>query len=289
MITPVVRALLVAVCTLLPAPVAATGPGKESPRVVTYPSTGAADDERGDYYVSLLKLALSKADGHHVVRASATPSVAMRAFANMAAGQGIDVIWAPTILEFERDFRPVRIPLDKGILGWRIFLIGEADRDLFGGIRSLDQLRALPAGQVGEWVDTTVLRANGLPVVTATRYESLFKMLAAQRFRYLPRGAGEIAGELRSHGGLGLVVEPHLALHYPMCTYFFVARQNAELARRLEQGLRRAQQDGSFEQLFRQFFGQALQAAQLDRRRVFELDNPTSPASCRRAGRPTTG
>jgi hypothetical protein len=263
-------------------------PAQDAPRVVTYPATGDAGDERGNYYVSLLKLALGKADGHFVVQPSADPSVAMRAFANMGAGRGIDVMWSPTGIELERDYLPVRIPLDKGLLGWRIFLIGEADRGLFEGVHSLEQLKALPAGQVGEWIDTAILRANGLPVVTATRYESLFKMLAAQRFRYLPRGIGEIAGEVRHYGSLGLSVEPHLALHYPMCTFFFVSRQNAELARHIEQGLRRAQKDGAFEQLFRQFYGPAVQAAKLDKRQVFELDNPTvAPSSCPRSGLPT--
>lgn len=286
MITPMARALVLASAALF-GTLAAAQPAQEAPQVVTYPATGAASDERGDYYVSLLKLALDRADGRFIVQPSARPSVALRAFANMAAGQGIDVMWAPTTIEFERDYLPVRVPLDKGILGWRIFLVGERDRDLFEGVRSLDQLRALPAGQVGEWADTAILRANGLPVVTAARYENLFKMLAAQRFRYLPRSVGEIEGELRNYGTLGLSVEPHLALHYPMCTYFFVSRQNAELARRIEQGLRRAQKDGAFERLFQQFYGEAIQAAKLDTRRVLELDNPTvSPSSCPRSGLP---
>lgn len=281
------RALLLAGAMLLGS-IAAAVPAQEPPRVVVYPATSAAGDQRGDYYVNLLKLALAGADGHFVVQPSADPSVATRAFANMSTGRGIDVIWAPTTAELERDYLPVRIPLDKGILGWRIFLIAEHDQGLFEAVNSQEQLKALPAGQVGEWADTAVLRANGLPVVTATHYESLFRMLAVQRFRYLPRGIGEIAGELRNYGSLGLVIEPRLALHYPMCTYFFVSRQNAELARRLEQGLRRAQKDGAFERLFRQFYGDAIQAAKLEQRRVFELDNPTvKPSSCPRSGLPT--
>lgn len=261
-------------------------PAAGAPWVVTYPSSGAVGDKRGDYYVSLLKLALDKADGNFEVQSSTNPSVATRAFVSMATGRGIDVIWAPTTIQLEHDYLPVRIPLDKGILGWRIFLIGESDRGLFEGIRSVKQLKALPAGQVREWVDTDILRGNGFPVVAATRYENLFTMLAAQRFRYLPRGVGEIYDEARNHGHLGLTVEPHLALHYPMCTYFFVAKQNTELAQRIELGLRRANKDGSFEQLFQQFYGQALQAAKLDGRLVFTLERPTAPPTCVRSAVP---
>lgn len=285
MIHSLARALVLAGAAWL-ASIASAEPAGDAPWVVTYPSTGAAADERGDYYVNLLRLALARADGHFVVQPSTDPSVAMRAFASMAAGRGIDVIWAPTTTELERDYLPVRVPLDKGLLGWRIFLIGADDHGPFEGVHSLQQLKALTAGQVGEWVDTDVLRANGLPVITATRYESLFKMLAARRFRYLPRGVGEIDGEWRNYGRLGLDIEPRLALHYPMCTYFFVARHNAELAGRIEQGLRRAQKEGAVEALFQQFFGRAIRAARLDRRLVFELDNPASPPSCLRSGRP---
>ena len=254
-------------------------PHSPAPQAVTYPSAGAADDERGSYYVSLLKLALSKADGSFAVMPSREASLNSRVFIRMAAGDGIDVVWAPTTQRLERDFLPVRVALDKGILGWRLFLIRDADRAAFASVHSLAQLKALPAGLVGEWVDTEVLRANGLPVVDAMRYDSLFKMLALQRFRYLPRGMGEIEAEAHRHAPLGLAIEPHLALHYPMCTYFFVARGNTGLAAQIELGLRRAQRDGSFEKLFQQFNGAAIRAAQLDKRLVFELRNPAQPAA----------
>ena len=256
---------------------AARADASPSTRVVVYPSAKQADDGRGNYYVSLLKLALSKSGNDFDVEPSADPSVAMRAFARMAAGKGIDVIWAPATQQLEQEFRRVPVPLDKGILGWRLFLIKAKDQRLFASINTLDQLKALQAGQVSEWVDTEILRANGLPVVDATLYESLFKLLATDRFRYLPRGVAEIGADARSNAKLGLVIEPRLALHYPMCVYFFVARGNAGLADHIEAGLRRARKDGSFEKLFQQFNGPAIRAANLGQRQVFELSNPTEP------------
>jgi len=252
-------------------------PQSAAPQTVTYPSAGAADDERGSYYVSLLKLALSKADGAFSVQPSKDSSLNQRVFIRLASGDGVDVVWAPTTRQMERDLLPVRVTLDKGLLGWRVFLIRDSDQAAFAAVHTLEQLRALPAGLVGEWVDTEVLRANGLPVEDAMRYDSLFKMLSLQRFRYLPRGVGEIEAEARTHAALGLVIEPHLALHYPMCTYFFVASGNAVLAGQIELGLQRAQRDGSFERLFQQFNGDVIKAAKLDQRRVFELNNPALP------------
>jgi len=254
------------------APVPASGP--DAPRVVVYPSAGQANDSRGNYYVSLLRLALARSDAVYEVRPSTEATVTRRALVEMAAGRGIDVLWAPRVTTLDHDFLPVPIPLDHGILGWRIFLIDKRDSAVFAAIRSLEQLKAYSAGQVGEWADTAIMRANGIPVVDTTLYENLFPMLAAHRFSYLPRGIAEIDGEARNYAALGLVIEPRLALHYPYCTCFYVRRQNRELARQIETGLRRVLKDGSMEALFQQFNGPAIQRAALARRVVFELANP---------------
>ena len=244
---------------------------------ITYPSSELSNDSRGDFYVNLLKLAASKADAAYEVQPALNTSGIMRAFVRMGAGQGVDVMWAPATPQLDQGYLRIRVPLDKGVLGWRLFLVNQKDLDRFAAVRTLDELKAFSAGQVTEWADTDILRSNGLGVVESMQYKDLFKMLAVQRFQYLPRGIGEIQAEARNYAELGLTIEPHLAVHYPMCAYFFVARHNAELARQLETGLRRALKDGSYEKLFQQFNGQALQAARLDKRLVFELDNPIAP------------
>jgi len=248
------------------------------PGFVTIPSSGVPNDRRSDYYVSLLQLALDKADSGLHTRESPVPSVNLRTFERMATGNGIDVVWAPTTNQLEREHLAIRVPLDKGVLGWRIFLVNRADRNAFAAVKSLDDLRKHAAGQAGEWVDTQILRYNGLKVVESTLYENLFRMLAGKRFDYMPRGIAEIAGEAANHEQLGLVIEPHVALHYPFCTYFFVARSNPALANLIEMGLRRAQKDGSMESLFQQYNGASVAAAKLGERRVFELENPTAPS-----------
>jgi len=260
------------VCTTRAAPLAPDV--ADGARVVVYPSSGQANDSRGNYYVSLLKLALARSDATFEVQPSKQATVTLRALAAMAEGHGIDVIWAPNVTSIGPEFLPIRIPVDHGILGWRIFLIDARDSETFAAVRSLDQLKAYPAGQVAEWADTAIMRANGIPVVEATLYKSLFPMLAAHRFRYLPRGIGEIEAEARNYASLGLGIESHLAFHYPYCTYFYVSRSNGELARQIEIGLRRMQKDGSLEALFQKFNGPAIQRAELGRRTVFELANP---------------
>jgi len=252
-------------------------PAPEPTRVV-YPSAPQPGDHRGDFYIELLKLALTKSDGRFQVVGSTDPSMASRAFVRVARHEGVDVIWAPTTRQFEHDFRAVRVPLDKGLLGWRLLLVNRDAAERFAKVGTLTQLRTLRAGLAAEWSDTQVLRDNGLPVITASLYDNLFPMLAAQRFDYFPRGIAEIVDEARSHPEF--IVEPHLVLHYPTCTYFFVARDNAALAQQIEIGLRRAMQDGSYEKLFDFYNGSAVRAANLGQRRVFELRNTVEPATC---------
>jgi len=251
--------------------------GSPPPELVLYPAGEGADDQRGDYYASLLKLALSKSGEKLFPQPSPNASGIARAFTRLAQRDGVDVMWAPATQQLDSEFLRIRVPLDKGLLGWRIFLVRSADVETFAGIRSLEKLAAHPAGQVAEWLDTDILGINGLPVVKTLRYQDLFNMLSVRRFDYLPRGIAEIRAEATAHAALGLQIEPHIALHYPMCAYFYVARQNSWLARHLENGLRRAQKDGSFERLFRQFNEAAIESAGLRKRTVLELQNPFAP------------
>jgi hypothetical protein len=248
-----------------------------APLLIIYPRSFSETDTRAGYYIKLLDLALSKTGVQYALRPNEFQMVGQRMLQKLEMNDGIDVTWGPTTRDYERRLLPIRISLDKGILGWRLFLINARDRHLFEGIDSIKQLQKYSAGQQREWADTTILRTNGLPVVDTTSYEYLFGMLAAGRFQYFPRGVGEIWDEQKSHAHLDQVVEEHLALHYPAYTYFFVSKSNTTLARLIEQGLRAAKKDGSFDKLFDQYNGESVKRAHLDTRTVFELNNPLLP------------
>lgn len=248
-----------------------------APLRIIYPQAESDADSRGDYYVKVLELALSKAALDHHLQASHARMAKSRALLQLESNNGIDVVWAMTTREREASLTPVRIPIDKGLLGWRIFLVNKRDQGEFGKIDSIEKLRSHAAGQGHDWPDATILRDNGLTVVPAPSYESLFLMLQVGRFHYFPRGIGEIWDEARRHADLDIVVEQSLALHYPACVYFFVNRNNLTLAALLERGLRRAISDGSFNELFNAFHGESIKRANLRTRNVIELYNPLLP------------
>lgn len=266
-----------ALTLLMCAPFAWAATSELTPLRVVYPRPSPDADPNRDYYLQLLKLVLHKVPGAVDLRPHAQQMVAPRVLRMIQADEGMDIIWGPTTAALEDKLLPVRIPLDKGILGWRIFLVRQQDRALFANVHTLEQLGQYRAGLQQEWSDTAILRANHLEVVDAPTYESLARMLAVGRFQYFPRGVGEIWSEAETYANLGLVVEPNLALHYPTHTYFFVGRHNTRLAQRLAQGLRQAMRDGSFDRLFDKFNGEALKRAHLASRQVFELSNPLLP------------
>ncbi len=179
-----------------------------------------------------------------------------------------------TSAEREQALLAIRIPLFKGLIGTRLLLINATDQPRFEQITGGAQLRALHAGQGHDWPDTDILLHNGYAVAGSASYSGLFKKLSKQRIDYFPRSVLEIWEEADQHAEEGLVVEASMVLQYPAAIYFFVNKKNHALARRLEEGLRRAIADGSFEALFFERFGALIQRARLAARTRFDLENP---------------
>ena len=137
------------------------------------------------------------------------------------------------------------------------------------------QLRHLTGGFGRQWADLAVFEANQLPVVAGPGTEALLGMLRARRFDYLQRGVTEAFAELANFEGRDeLMVEPHLALHYPLPVYFMTRPDKRPLLQRLQQGLQRARQDGSFRRLLDQHQGRDWVRAGIERRQVLELVSP---------------
>lgn len=247
--------------------------------VIHYPRRTEGDEFRSSYELAQLQLALEKAGSSLRLEPSYYSMEQERALVNLELNERLDVVWSMTSREREQRLLPVRIPLDKGLYGWRIALLPSSRAELLKDVRSLNDLHPFSAGQGHDWPDTDILRSNGLPVTISANYGSLFRMLHAQRFDYFPRSVIEIWDELKHPRSKQLVADSHVLLHYPAAMYFFVSRQRPELAQTLQLGLERAIADGSFERLFQEHFAADLQRAQLHKRQVIELQNPFLPSA----------
>lgn len=228
------------------------------------------------YYAALLRLALEETQqefGAFELQPVYTDYPQGRSIAALQSGKLFDVIWTMTSLEREEELLPVHVPLLKGMMGYRLFLIARDRQQEFSDIKTLEQLKRLRCGQSIDWPDTQILRRNDFNVVTAPA-ERLHAMLAAHRFDIFPRSIHEIWDEVTAHPHL--VVEPSLMLHYPAPMYFFVSRKNPQLAQRLTLGLHRAVANGQFDEVFEthRMTGDTFIRGNLLNRTVIQLDNP---------------
>ena len=173
-----------------------------------------------------------------------------RRVAEFAKLKGNLVMWTITNKEREAFLRPIRVPIFKGMFGYRCLVIRKEDQARFAAIKTQQELMTMVAGQGDQWPDTDVLRVNGFAVDTGTQVENLYKMLAAKRFDYFPRSVIEVEEELPMLASYNLMIAPNVMLEYPNPMYFFVQQTNSELAKRIERGWEIIINNGAFDQLF---------------------------------------
>ncbi|WP_422991967.1 hypothetical protein [Undibacterium sp. Di24W] len=232
-------------------------------------------DPIGKYVTEVLRLAIKHSGVTYSLEkipSVSTPQV--RLIEDLSHNRGIlDLMWTMTSDEREAQLLPIRIPIDKGLMGWRIAFINPEMAERMKAIKSLEELGTLKAGQGYFWPDTQILRHNKLPVVTGTA-AALPLMLSERRFDYFPRSIIEIWNEQSKHPELKREVDTSMILHYPTALYFFVAPNQKQLAENIRRGLELSITNGSFEQLFTQYCRPFIVKADLKNRRIFELENP---------------
>jgi hypothetical protein len=250
--------------------------------VVMYPRSESSTDTQYIYDYELLRLALEATiltHGPYELKPSTVPMNQARAGDEIASGSGLANIFArSTAAEHELRFLPVRIPIDKGLISYRVFLVRDEMQDKFADVRTLTDLRAYSVGSFTTWADTNILRAAGFRVVTGDSYEGLFRMLVAKRFDFFSRSADEAYREYDERRGVlpEMKVEQNLLLYFPTTRYFFLRRDldGEQLAARIEDGLNLMIKSGSFDEHFLRYKGPLIARAKLKARKVFRIDNP---------------
>lgn len=235
-------------------------------------------DHRTTYPLSVLSLALEHTNVRYNLIPTSKVILQGKAIKQLKANREINVIWSMTDKVREEELLPVRIPIYKGLIGWRVFLVKDKDKDLFSSFNSIEELRQYQPVQAYDWPDTKILQANGFEVVTSVDYRSMFEMVALERANFFPRSIVEVWTEVNTPAlSQGLTVEPYLAVRYPTAMYFFFNKKNKVLANLIETGLRRAIKSGRFDELFMQVHEQYLANANIENRIIFELENPVLP------------
>ncbi len=244
-------------------------------REVVYPDREGVKEQL-HYPYALLELALKNSGKPFRLKQSITTMNDARVRSHLQKGQ-ISVAWFGTSKDFESLFLPVRVPVTRGTLGYRLFIIHRDNEKSFEKINDLKDLSKFIAGQGPGWADIAILEHAGLPVYS-TDLENIFHMIAKKRIAYLPLGANEVFTMLkvRSEQFPELIVERNLTLIYPFDFLFFVNKKDRELRDMIYSGLVTAFENGEYQTLFLEHPDNQNFAsyAKIEGRKQFRIDNP---------------
>lgn len=245
----------------------------------------------GVYYADLLELMLNASKApDEVIQIQFEPEQLSQArwVAAVAQGEDNSIIWTMTSTEREKTLRTIRVPLMKGLMGYRALVIRKGDEAKFAQVKTIEDLARFKAGQGTHWPDVKILRANQIETFDALTKENLYKMLAAKRFDFLPRGIIEIPVEQELIHANNLTVVPNLYLHYPTDIYFFVNKRNSDLATRIETGGAAILKNGEFDKFFLSHSNmrEAVDLLNMRNYKIIELNNPFLSEETLKASKP---
>jgi ABC-type amino acid transport substrate-binding protein len=252
-----------------------------TPMTYLYHPPESSLDVRYLYHWEILRTALDKTTpkwGAYRMVASESMTEQRQAFELKSASGKLTVMYLGTTPDFERHLVPVRIPVDRNLGGYSVFLIRSGEQARFDAVKSLDDLRRFTYGVGLGWIDVDILKTNRFPVVTGSSYDGLFEMLVHKRFDVFLRASVEVLDELAARQAAlpDLRIEENIVFYYPLPMYFWFSK-NAEgrrLAARAEEGMRMMIADGTYDRIFDRYQRHKIERLHLRTRRLFRIDNP---------------
>lgn len=192
-------------------------------------------------------------------------------------GELVNLLWAPSGSIVAKG-EVIEIPFDvlHGLLGYRVCLRNANAPSALTSIKTLSDLQKIRIGQGFEWPDINIYETNQIKPILAPTLSSLFEMLGYKRFDCLPFGANEVTYilEQKKDAYPFLAVDDQLLIHYEFKIQFYVSKRYPEIARRLTMGIKKLQESGEWDKLFRKYHQADLKALNLKQRRVICLKSP---------------
>lgn len=192
-------------------------------------------------------------------------------------GELVNLLWAPSGSIVAKG-EVIEIPFDvlHGLLGYRVCLRNANAPSALTSIKTLSDLQKIRIGQGFEWPDINIYEANQIKPILAPTLSSLFEMLGYKRFDCLPFGANEVTYilEQKKESYPFLAVDDQLLIHYEFKIQFYVSKRYPEIARRLTIGIKKLQESGEWDKLFKKYHEADLKALNLKQRRVICLKSP---------------
>lgn len=226
------------------------------------------------YMRKMLKLALKKSGYTYEILSVPISTISENRSHLYLKEKRYNVHWMMTSKFHEKELIPVRIPLYKGLIGWRLLFIKATEEGLFARISNIEELKVLRAGLGHDWPDVGIMKNSGFKISPLFSADGRYNFLNLGRCDYFPRSITEIWNEHESAQENNIIVEKTIALHYSAAYYFFVAPGETEIANAITRGLHNAIRDGEFEKIFIERFHIDITKSNLKKRKLFKISNP---------------
>ena len=247
---------------------------------ITYRGLGKYRDA---YHTELLQLILDEVKPNNFTVKSYDKRVPhLRGFDLLSKGESLDIMIGYATHERVKKYRAIELPIIKGLNGWRASLVHKDNIEIFKDVSTLEQMRQFIPGSFHTWTDGKILLANKIQMLSGTDFVGLFRMLDTKRFDYFPLSILELAREAeyyKAQYNLDIAIEPNLLITYPVCFYFYVAKENEALAKVLTDGFEKIIANGKFDALFERHHRKILDQLLTGDRKVIRLINPLLPSS----------
>lgn len=138
------------------------------------------------YPAELLALILSKSAITMVPNKVPDIPSQSRAIRLLGKENGIDVFWGVTSSEWETQAKAILIPIDKGLLGYRIPVVHISHKDMFAAVTHARQLTPFVFGLREDWPDTAIFKRNELDTLMYGMGAEPIAMLRSGRIDALP-------------------------------------------------------------------------------------------------------
>lgn len=249
---------------------------------VMYLSTVAELTDRDQREIDLLELSLKKTVDEY------GPYELVPAPRNMTISREFEVIKEGRHDNYIRSFgfEPkladspelvfAKFPLYRGVLSYRVCFVSKDKEEIVAKAanESLEALQKFTFGQGLGWVDARILEHNGFRVREVRKYESLFEMTAINRVDLFCRGMNELLPEAIEFSDIeNLSHDKSFALYYPLSLVFVANKNDEKLIKRVEKGLLKAFNDGSYQEIWDWYFEASVEFVGLEKRKIYKLKN----------------
>lgn len=246
----------------------------------TYIGPESNSDPRVYYVKNVLELALEKTRdeyGDYQLKPTAPNVNIARLLLQMEKKVYKNIFFKMSITdELLEQYYVIPFPVDRGATGYRVAFVHSDLANDFCPISNVKALKKFNIVQGIGWLDADILKHNGFKVYDISEYQQMFGMVDKKRIDLFFRGINEVDMEidLVKRDYPALTLEPCVLVHYPLPRFFVTYKENIANAKRVETGLKRAFEDGSFIKLWNEYFSEGIEKLNLGNRHFFELENP---------------